>query len=87
MVHDMGGPVLCQVLADHMWDYGCGFKEHVTGTNIVWGDCFEWEPLFQWGFKTLAFFCPITCGCAEKTLAEQENRRAYEAKVTWIFDD
>eukprot|EP00438_Fugacium_kawagutii_P034512 Skav213802 [mRNA] locus=scaffold1987:335296:344303:- [translate_table: standard] len=64
-----------QVLADLMWDYGCDFKEHTTDADMVWGDCYEWEPLFEWGFKTLAFFCPITCGCAEKTLPEQENRR------------
>ena len=24
---------------------------------------FQWGPLFDWGFNTLAFYCPVTCGC------------------------
>eukprot|EP00435_Cladocopium_sp_Y103_P069805 s1182_g34.t1 len=63
-----------EVLANHMWDYGCEFKFHMTSNNISWGDCFQWGPLFDWGFKTLAFYCPITCGCMATPITDQDSR-------------
>ena len=54
------------LIAQAMWDYGCGFQDNLT--NISWGNCFSWNSSFGWEFKTLEAFCPISCGCSVDTL-------------------
>lgn len=62
------------LLAEAMWDHGCDFHQVLDAQNISWGTCYQWSPLFDWGFKTLAFFCPMTCGCDSTTSSEQDLR-------------
>ena len=50
-------------LAEAMWNHGCEFGNNLTAQNITWGDCFEWSAALGWDFKTLEYFCPMTCGC------------------------
>ena len=50
-------------LAEAMWNNGCEFGNNLTAQNITWGDCFEWSAALGWEFKTLEYFCPMTCGC------------------------
>ncbi|CAJ1368514.1 unnamed protein product [Effrenium voratum] len=50
-------------LAEAMWDHGCGFGQNLTDENVTWGDCYSWSAALSWPFKTLEFFCPVTCDC------------------------
>jgi len=59
----LDGQAEAKLLAQAMWDHGCGFGANLTAQNISWGTCVEWNPLFAWEFKTLDYFCPITCDC------------------------
>lgn len=52
------------LLAQAMEDNGCGFLSNLSAQNISLGGCFSWDNRFTWEFKTLEFFCPITCGCS-----------------------
>jgi len=61
-----------KILAEAMWEHGCDFKDYMG--NVTWGDCFFWGPLFDFGFKTVAFFCPDNCGCEVERVEEQDNR-------------
>lgn len=53
------------LIANAMWENGCGFMQNLTDQNISWGSCFAWSSTFNWEFKTVEAFCPITCGCSE----------------------
>ncbi|CAJ1371006.1 unnamed protein product [Effrenium voratum] len=55
------------LLAQALYDHGCGFGENLTAQNVTWGDCHEWNEDFDWDFKTVAFFCPETCQCTAAT--------------------
>ncbi|CAJ1381709.1 unnamed protein product [Effrenium voratum] len=63
---DMKGQKEALVLADAMWNYGCGFAPVVEAQNITWGNCFEWNTAFDWELKTVSFFCPQTCVCKDQ---------------------
>ena len=63
---DMKGQKEALVLADAMWNYGCGFAPVVEAQNITWGNCFEWNTAFDWEWKTVSFFCPQTCVCKDQ---------------------
>eukprot|EP00439_Symbiodinium_sp_Y106_P018497 s3841_g2.t1 len=51
------------LLADAMWDHGCGFIANLSSQNVSWGNCFQWDAKFEWEFKTVEPFCPLTCQC------------------------
>lgn len=55
------------ILAQAMEDHGCGFLAHLSSQNMSLGGCFRWSNKFDWEFKTVEFFCPLTCGCAKET--------------------
>ncbi|CAJ1365905.1 unnamed protein product [Effrenium voratum] len=55
------------LLAQALYDHGCGFGENLTAQNVTWGNCHEWNEDFDWDFKTVAFFCPETCQCTAAT--------------------
>ena len=56
------------LIAQAMWDHGCGFQANLTAENISWGSCFGWNSSFEWEFKTLEAFCPVSCGCSRETV-------------------
>ena len=56
------------VIAESMWDNGCGFAANLSARNISWGSCFSWNSSFEWQFKTIEVFCPLTCGCSRDTV-------------------
>ncbi|CAK9048900.1 Uncharacterized protein SCF082_LOCUS27166 [Durusdinium trenchii] len=52
------------LIAEAMWDHGCDFPANLSARNISWGNCFNWNSTFEWDFKTIEAFCPLTCGCS-----------------------
>ena len=53
-------------LAKAMEDEGCGFIGNLSAQNRSVGGCFHWtQP--GWEFKTVEFFCPVTCECGWST--------------------
>ncbi|CAE7199229.1 unnamed protein product [Symbiodinium microadriaticum] len=65
---NLKGKTEALAIARAMWDHGCGFQANLSAENISWGDCFSWNSSFEWEFKTLEAFCPLTCGCSRDTL-------------------
>ena len=58
------------MLAQAMEDHGCGFLANLSAQNISLGGCFKWSNKFDWEFKTVEYFCPVTCGCTKDTSDE-----------------
>ena len=54
-------------VAQAMEDHGCGFEANLSAQNISVGGCFSWSNEFDWEFKTLEIFCPVSCGCSSET--------------------
>lgn len=80
------------LIAQAMWDHGCGFAANLSAENISWGSCFSWNPDFEWDFKTLEVFCPLTCECSRTTPADSACPRPFgyscdeldrEGCITW----
>ncbi|OLQ09416.1 hypothetical protein AK812_SmicGene7000 [Symbiodinium microadriaticum] len=61
---DLPGQEDALLLADAMWEHGCGFIANLSSQNVTWGNCFQWDVKFDWEFKTVEPFCPLTCQCA-----------------------
>ena len=38
--------------------------------NMSLGGCFKWSNKFDWEFKTVEYFCPLTCRCTKDTSDE-----------------
>jgi len=66
----LGGQEEALILAQAMEDNGCGFLDNLTAQNLSLGGCFSWSNDFDWEFKTLEIFCPLTCGCTKLTSDE-----------------
>lgn len=60
---DLPGQEDALLLADAMWEHGCGFIANLSSQNVTWGNCFQWDVKFDWEFKTVEPFCPLTCQC------------------------
>ena len=65
------------MVAQAMWDHGCGFmclgfsrpmsiepRQNLSAQNVSWGSCFAWNSSFEFNFKTVDVFCPISCDCS-----------------------
>lgn len=63
----LSGRANALILAQAMEDNGCGFIANLSAQNISLGGCFSWNSAFDWQFKTVEYFCPITCGCSWAT--------------------
>ena len=60
----LSGRANALILAQAMEDNGCGFIANLSAQNISLGGCFSWNSAFDWQFKTVEYFCPITCACS-----------------------
>eukprot|EP00438_Fugacium_kawagutii_P006779 Skav210670 [mRNA] locus=scaffold4685:23762:26756:- [translate_table: standard] len=60
---DLHGKQDALLIAQAMWDHGCGFGANLSAENVMWGDCYSWNHSFDWDFKTVETFCPQTCSC------------------------
>ncbi|CAE7302044.1 unnamed protein product [Symbiodinium natans] len=49
------------MLAQAMWDHGCGFAANLSAENVSWGTCDQWNTTFDWKWKTVSFYCPTSC--------------------------
>ena len=58
------------ILAQSMEDNGCGFLANLSAQNMSLGGCFKWSNKFDWEFKTVEYFCPLTCRCTKDTSDE-----------------
>ena len=43
-----------------------GVESGVRARNVSWGSCLQWPSTFDWKWKTVEFFCPITCSWAAR---------------------
>ena len=66
----LGGQSEALALAQAMEDNGCGFIANLSAQNMSLGGCFSWANDFDWEFKTVEYFCPLTCGCGRSTSKE-----------------
>ncbi|CAK9069374.1 unnamed protein product [Durusdinium trenchii] len=67
MSADLAGKAEALKIAQAMWDYGCGFGAELAAQNVSWGTCFGWNSTFEWEFKTVEAFCPVSCQCSANT--------------------
>jgi len=72
----LGGRREALALAQAMEDNGCGFIANLSAQNMSLGGCFSWSNKFDWEFKTVEYFCPLTCGCGRATSEETGCPRA-----------
>eukprot|EP00913_Durusdinium_trenchii_P022383 g21027.t1 len=96
MSADLAGKAEALKIAQAMWDYGCGFGAELAAQNVSWGTCFGWNSTFEWEFKTVEAFCPVSCQCSANTKStacpepfgyscdELEAARHMDAALLWI---
>jgi len=65
---DLPGKSDAVKIADAMWDCGCDFGANLSAENVYWGNCFGWNSTFEFEFKTVEVFCPLTCQCSSANL-------------------
>ena len=48
-----------------------GVESGVRARNVSWGSCLQWPSTYDWKWKTVEFFCPITCSWAAREVLRE----------------